>query len=186
MRTRLLITAAPLVVLLSISTSSCKKECPQGYGLSSDGECYPFSGDGDADTDSDSDSDSDTDGDTDADGLEIKGTWTTSFGDTHIVEEEKWSESGETEEGTFLSIFHIQHYSNDDNYVVMENDGGNDFDAGLWSRFHWAWVGSSLYYCPISFSEQSESAAMTLESPDSSDPVNGGCLDLGWIPLSPG
>ena len=182
MRARLLITAAPLVLLSFFSATGCQKECEQGYGLATDGECYPFSGEGD----SDSDSDADTDSDTDADGLEVKGTWTTSFGDTHVVEEDKWTESGETGEGTFLSIFHVEDYFNDDNYVVMQNDADNNFDAELWSRFHWAWVGSNLYYCPISFSEESLSAAMALESPDDSDPVNDGCEDLGWIPLLPG
>ncbi len=112
--------------------------------------------------------------------LEIAGTYGDDFGGTHEITQTTWTTSGY---GT--SIFHIAVYDNNRDFLAAQNDGGNEWSPGLFSRFDWNSVQNVLYFCQTVFSAETLAEAEAADITDRSDPANGGCGGFPWSKLSP-
>lgn len=110
-----------------------------------------------------------------SDALEIVGSYTDEYGDTHTITEQSWENSG----GSFA----IAMYDNADMWLVAQNAESNGFNPGLWSRFDWAMDGGNLYYCQSAFDAATmEDAAAA--SADANDLMMG-CGGFAWTNLTP-
>ncbi len=112
--------------------------------------------------------------------LEIIGTYTDDWGSTHDITGETWTMTM----GSDVSLFHITQWSNDDDFLVAQNDSSNAWNPDLWSRFDWTWVDSSLYFCQIAYAAEGEDAALVETSADRAD-LEAGCGGFGWSRLNP-
>jgi len=145
------------------------------------------SGDTDAsDTDTDTDADTDTDTDTDADAdLAINGSYLDGFGTSHTVTNTLWTQTY----GQYTpSNFNVTSYDNDAGYVIAENDAGNDFNAGEFSRFDWFVDGDeNIWYCQTTYTAATADDALATPRANDSDVTVSGCGDynFSWTNLTP-
>ncbi len=112
--------------------------------------------------------------------LEIVGVYTDDWGSTHEVTEESWTMTM----GEDVSVFHITQWSNDEEFLVAQNDSSNAWNPDLWSRFDWTWSQEDLYFCQTEFGAESEEAAVTAAGADRSD-LEAGCGGFAWSRLNP-
>jgi hypothetical protein len=115
------------------------------------------------------------------DGLEIAGTYVDQFAYPHVISDTTWDSSTPG----FPLLFHIVAYDNDANVLVAENDAGNGFAAGMFSRFTWTTYGGSLYFCQDPYDALSLDDARNAAPPDGTDPSAGGCAGFPWSQLIP-
>lgn len=111
--------------------------------------------------------------------IEIAGTYNDGFAD-HTIGGVRWTMSGMD----FTAGFTIMRVNNDEDWAVAQNDVGNAFNAGQWSRFEWARVGSALYFCQSTFDAGDEAAALASARPDRSNPAMSGCGTFPWSQLT--
>lgn len=113
--------------------------------------------------------------------LKIIGTYTDEFGTDHDITNDTWTIGSST--------YHIENYDNARDFLVAQNDDGNSFNAGLWSRFDWVFYEGSLYYCQQETDAESAGEAQTNTDADRTDPSAGGCglpdNDFAWTNLTP-
>ena len=134
--------------------------------------------DSDTDTDTDTDSDTDTDTDTDTDLLEIAGVYTDSFGVEHEISSETWIMGA-------ADIFLVDSFSNDEDYLIAENDSENEWNPSLWSRFDWVEDANGLWFCQTAYMAASREEALSTSAADISDPEKSGCGRFSWTSLIP-
>jgi len=106
--------------------------------------------------------------------LEIVGTYTDNFGDTHTISETEWSNSA----GSFA----ISQFSNEEMWLVAQNAETNMYDPGSWSRFDWTWDAEQLYYCQSLFDGATIDDALAAASADTAD-LAMGCGGFPWSQL---
>lgn len=114
------------------------------------------------------DDDANPPGDTST-GIEIEGTWTSSFGGTEVIDDDSWTASDTT------SV--IAEYSNGENVAILLSPDDAAFNPGTYSRHVWTEVDSgSFYYCIADFGLETLEEAQEAETmPDASDPETTGC-----------
>lgn len=102
-------------------------------------------------------------------GIEIDGSWTSSFGGTEVIDGDSWTVGDST------SV--IADYSNTENVAVTRNPDDAEFSPGKYNRVVWTEVsGASFYYCMTDFGlDTVEDAQAADTAPDASDPDNTGC-----------
>ena len=111
------------------------------------------------------------------DELSITGVWDDGFGGTYDITSESITSWG--------SLYSISQYSNDDMYIIAQNDANNSYNPSLWSRFDWTMdADSNLYLCQTAFDAASEEDALNTPAADSSDPASSGCGDFSWSALT--
>ena len=108
-------------------------------------------------------------------GLEIVGSYTDEYGDTHEITEDTWTNAA----GSFA----IAEYKNEADWLVAQNDEANEFNPGLWSRFDWAWDGDTLYYCQSVYDAETIDDAVE-GSADATDLMTG-CGGFAWTNMTP-
>lgn len=118
-------------------------------------------------------------------GIEIVGTYDDNYGGQHEISVALWQAADDN--------FHLLAFSNEDNWAVYQNDCGNAYNPGLYSRFEWtlgelgaagaAGAASTLHYCQIGFDAESERAATDLSPADAEDLARG-CNGFGWSELT--
>lgn len=113
--------------------------------------------------------------------LAIAGTYMDQFGSPHVITQSVWDSSS----GGFTLVFNITSYSNEKQVLFADNDAGNDFNAGLYSRFVWVRSGGDLYFCQNPFDAPSPADAVLAPPPDPGDPANSGCDAFAWSQLIP-
>jgi hypothetical protein len=121
--------------------------------------------------------------------LALAGTYTDAFGTLHTIDDTTWDDG--------FGVYRITRHSNARRFVIAQNDVGNPFHPGLWSRFDWHEDGGDRWYCQSAFAERSEAAAAydlgvrpgtSLSDPSSPDvcgcgaPCPGG---FAWTLLTP-
>jgi len=106
--------------------------------------------------------------------LEITGTYVDDFMGTHQVTDELWTQ------GDY--VFHIQSFDNEADYLIAQNDAGNEYNPELWSRFDWHEEASQLYYCQSAF--DAPSAAEAEGASANTGDLMAGCGDFAWSTLS--
>jgi len=106
--------------------------------------------------------------------LAIAGSYTDNWGGSHTVDAFTWS-SGD-------SSYHIDNFSNEDMWIVAQNDTGNTYNPDLWSKFEWTMADDMLYYCQIAYDAADAETAMDATA-DAND-VETGCNGFGWSILT--
>lgn len=133
--------------------------------------CTP---EGDVDPDTDTDFDTDTGGQT-QDPITITGAWADNWGGYHTIDSTVWA----WDENRYL----ISSYDNIEQRIFAQNDIGNSFFGGLWSRFDWTQIEDTYWYCHSTFDAESEAEARERTAPDASDPQESGCGGFAWSRL---
>ncbi|EDM81936.1 hypothetical protein PPSIR1_05698 [Plesiocystis pacifica SIR-1] len=103
---------------------------------------------------------------TGTEGLEIVGEYVDEWGSEHTITDAQWQQDA--------LLFHVLDYDNEADYLIAENDANNEWSAGLFSRFDWAWDGDSLYYCQTVYDAEAAEAAEAAEPADAAN-LAGGC-----------
>jgi hypothetical protein len=99
--------------------------------------------DTDTDSDTDTDTDSDTDTDTDPTGIALAGSWDDVYGGLNEITDTSWDLG--------YALFEIVSYDNDAHVAIAQNDAGNFYYPGLWSRFDWTTDDGEVYFCQTAF-----------------------------------
>jgi hypothetical protein len=108
--------------------------------------------------------------------LEIAGSYTDDYGNTHEITGDTWTTMG--------SVFHITQFDNDQDFLVAQNDSANEYNPDLWSRFDWVFDGdSNLFYCQAAYAASSEQEALESTSADRGD-LETGCGGFAWSGLN--
>jgi hypothetical protein len=127
------------------------------------------------DTDSGGDTDSGTDTDSEDSGavvtIAVDGAWVDNWGGTHVISADAWSSWG----ATYL----ITQYDNDAGFAIAQNGAGNEWNAGLWSRFDWTWIDGELAYCQTAYDAATEADALGTAAADATNP-DSGCGGFSW------
>ncbi len=117
-------------------------------------------------------------------GLEISGTWESSFGATEIIADESWDSIG----ADFTSSSEIVRFDNEQNSLVSKGPDFMDPEKDVFSRVVWTEPeGGSFYYCTVLYGRETLSEALIDAGvADPSDPEAGGCGDgdFPWTRLS--
>lgn len=124
--------------------------------------------------------DDDTDPDT-PEAVSITGAWVDNFGTEHDITADTWVQSSPMGDSTYA----ILSVDNAAMTLIAENDAGNSFAPGKFSRFDWTEADGTLYYCQTAFDADSADAAANTPDPDPSDPAMGGCSMFTWSALAP-
>jgi hypothetical protein len=112
----------------------------------------------------------------DPESVVLGGTWMDTWGTTHTIDDESWTQSSSF--GT--SVFRISQFDNADEFLIAQNDSGNGSNAELWSRFDWTTWNGSLWYCQTTYDAASEADALGTPRADDSNPEDGGCGESGF------
>ena len=76
------------------------------------------------------------------------------------------------------SSYAIQEYSNEDMWIVAQNDSDNSYNPDLWSKFEWTEVEGEIYYCQSAYDAADAETAQEAMA-DTSD-LSSGCGGFGW------
>lgn len=108
--------------------------------------------------------------------IAIAGDWIDQWDGPHTVTSETW-DMGD-------ALFAIVTYDNDAEFAIAQNDAGNEFSPGLWSRFDWTTDGDGqLWFCQTVFDAASREAAEETAPADPTDPATTGCAGFSWTSL---
>jgi hypothetical protein len=114
--------------------------------------------------------------------LAIVGTYTDDYATDHLVTSTTWTQSSSY--GT--SVFDISQYDNEAEFLVAQNDAGNDYYPDLWSRFDWTTYQGELYFCQGTYDAASEADALATPRATAMDPTAvGSCGTFSWSRLVP-
>ena len=185
-----MLSSSFLLSLLLVGCGDKDTEEPVDTGVTDDTAVEDT---GDTEDTEDTDDTSDTE-DTEVDEFAYLGTYTDNFGGEQIIAADTWTS------GSFL--FHISQYSNDEGYVIAQNDSElksqycSDWNlytqedceaagetwtdlADKWSRFDIASdADGGLHYCQIAFGADTEADALAV-SADATDLATG-CNGFSW------
>jgi hypothetical protein len=105
--------------------------------------------------------------------IEIEGTWQSNFGDTEIIDSERWG------------ALAILEYDNAENYAITQNPADFEWGPNLFNKSVWTEIqDGSFYYCLVDFSrDTADEARNTTNTADASDPESGGCGGFEWTRL---
>lgn len=106
--------------------------------------------------------------------LPIGGTWDDGYFQ-HTIDEAAWTMGD--------GVFHVAETSVDARFLIAQNDAGNEFFPGLWSRFDWHFDDTDLYYCQSAYDAADQAAAAESESDPSQ--LDSGCGGFAWSSLTP-
>ncbi|MFM2162542.1 MAG: hypothetical protein RLZZ383_2054 [Pseudomonadota bacterium] len=114
--------------------------------------------------------------------LSVSGTWADSWGSQHLIDPFSWTMT----DGAATSRFHIAVVDDVAGWVVAENDLGNAYNAGAWSRIEWYWDSlGALLMCQSTYDATSKDAALAAPLADRSDVLAGGCGGFAWTAMTP-
>jgi hypothetical protein len=111
----------------------------------------------------------------------IRGVYVDNWGSFHDVDEASWVMGAWPD----TSTFHISQYAPEEGWLVAENDAGNEYSPGAWSRFDWFIDDAGdRWFCQTAFDAADEDAAAATPAADPADPANGGCGTFPWSSLT--
>ena len=111
--------------------------------------------------------------------LELVGSYSDNIGSEHVITQDLWLiDYGSNEQ----YYYHIDQYSNDEDYLIAENDDANGSpESGAWSRFDWVYHADTLWVCQTMSTATSQQEALAAEPPDVD--IAGSCTPYGWMQL---
>lgn len=125
--------------------------------------------------------------------IALVGSYQDGWGGSHVIDASSWRSGS--------SIFHLLEISNEARWAIAQNDCGNDYFPGLYSRFDWtegaadtegsagaagaggAGSEAALYFCQTGYDLESATAAAELEPADPGD-LESGCNGFPWSALT--
>jgi hypothetical protein len=102
-----------------------------------------------------------------SDDLEIAGAWEDDWAQAYALSDSEWSIDSST--------YAITSFDSTGNFLIAQNDSGNEFNADLWSRLDWTYVGNALYVCQSAYDAATEQDAIDTVAADANDPATEGC-----------
>ena len=110
-------------------------------------------------------------------GLEIAGTWTSSFGE-EVITSSAWTSP--------MATATVVDFDNDGNYAVTQNAANDQYAPSKFNKIVWTEPkDGAFYYCVVDFGHDSaEAAKATAKTADDSDPASSGCGGFGWTELT--
>lgn len=112
--------------------------------------------------------------------IEIRGEYESNFGGMETVTATIWAQGGPP--------MGIVDWSDDENWVVTQNDMEADFNPSLFNRIVYTQpsANGSFYYCFVDFAlDTAQAARESAMTADDSDPENTGCGMFPWTRLDP-
>jgi hypothetical protein len=112
--------------------------------------------------------------------IEIRGEYESNFGGTETVTATIWQQGGPP--------MRLVDWSEDDQWVVTQNDEEADFNPSRFNRVEYTepQMSGTFYYCFVDFGLPTAEAAITSTvTADPSDPETGGCGGFSWTRLDP-
>ncbi len=106
-------------------------------------------------------------------GIEVEGSWASSFGEEEI-DEAAWSGVA------------IVEYDNTARYAITQNGPDAQFSPDKFNKLVWTpIVNDAFYYCFVEFNQDTaEAAKNTANVADATNPDEGGCGDFPWTKLT--
>jgi len=111
--------------------------------------------------------------------LEIIGNYVDEWGNSHQITAETWTQTGTG----FSAMLHVSVYNNFFDYLAGQNDSGDTFNPGKFSRHDWTMSLGNLYYCSSAFDKDTLHEALAADS-DATD-LAAGCGGFSWTNLTP-
>ncbi len=112
--------------------------------------------------------------------IPFTGTYLDESGAEHIVGASSWTI---TYVGTQPSVFDYHEVSLDQQFIVAQNQAGNEYFPGLWSRFDWYFDAEEmLWFCQIAYDSASADVARAVGGADRND-MQMGCNGFAWSKL---
>lgn len=111
---------------------------------------------------------------------EIRGVYESNFGGLETVTATVWNQGDPP--------MALVDWSDEQDWVVTQNDAGADFGPELFNRIVYTEpdASGSFYYCFVDFGLASADAARTsTQTADASDPETSGCGGFSWTRLDP-
>jgi len=106
----------------------------------------------------------------------IAGAFVDEWGTAHTIDAATWDQG--------WGLWNISRFSNLHQNVIAQNDAGNGFFPGLWSRFDWTEQAGDTWYCQTAYDAPTEWAARSTPPADTGD-ILGGCAGFAWTLLTP-
>lgn len=116
-------------------------------------------------------------------GLEIAGTWESSFGGTEVIGDDSWDAFGEDWE----TSSEIVRYDNEANVLITQGPDFEDPELDVFSRVLWTEPeDGSFYYCTVAYGLETLADALNdTTTADASDPDAAGSCGAGsWTKLT--
>ena len=104
----------------------------------------------------------------------IEGAYTDDWGSPHTITSTTWDQG--------FGLFHILSLAPDMQYLIAQNDAGNAWNAGLFSRFDLAVQNGTLYYCQIEYGA-ADAATAEANTSANRDDLAEGCSGFAWSNL---
>ena len=83
------------------------------------------------------------------------------------------------------SAYSITQYSNDDMYIIAQNDSNNTYNP-IVECFDWTVdANNDVYICQIAYDAATEADALNTVAADATDPATGGCGGFTWSLVTP-
>eukprot|EP00729_Bicosta_minor_P015939 gene15939-16233_t len=105
----------------------------------------------------------------------LLGVWVDDYGDTHNITSSCWSQGRDNN-------YNIKYTDRNGTFLVAQNDAGNTWDAGEWSRYDWVFNKSiplpyEFGFCMAAWNASTEEGAKQAIGVDYND-LYKGCF--GW------
>ena len=111
--------------------------------------------------------------------VELIGRYKDGWGGDHIISNTAWFQPSVWGD----SLFHITQYDSVDNVIIAQNDETHPWNPNKWSRFDYVVKEGKIYYCQIAYNEETEDAALAVNTADRDDLEGEGCNHNPWSEL---
>lgn len=109
------------------------------------------------------------------------GIYRDGWGTSHTIRHTGWIQEFDGQE----SLFRILSVNLDQGYLVAENDSGNQYSPGLFSRLDWITFQGRLYFCHTRFDAATAADAESAPAPEKKHPDQSGCQGFAWTLIEP-
>lgn len=117
----------------------------------------------------------DSDSEGNHDDVPFGGDWVDAYNGTHSISNDDWAMGD--------SLFTFLEVDATEGVIIAENDAGNEYNPGLFTRFDWVVVDDQPWFCQTAYDAADADAARDTAAADASDPANGGCNTFAWSRL---
>lgn len=111
--------------------------------------------------------------------VELIGRFNDNWGMSHIISNTAWFQPSAWGD----SLFHITQFDSVDNVIIAHNDETHPWASNKWSRFDYVIKEGKIYYCQITYNEETEDAALAVTTADRDD-LTAGCNANPWSELN--
>jgi hypothetical protein len=100
----------------------------------------------------------------------MKGTWSDDYEINYKIDDQTWEMGSEI-------TFHVIEWNDNENYIIVENDKSNAFNAGQYSRIDYIFLNDMKSYewafCLTAYDKATEGDARNTSAADGENPKSG-------------